>query len=173
MVVTLNSQRSSNLGKKLFRTLCESEISSPEPGEPEPAFTRRVLAPLIRAEIEGLRGIPLKLRGDGGDSQAVPANALEIPFYPDLAVSIGGQNLWAAEVKLLRKTGRQSAIATAFGQAALYRSRYEHVAVVLIDLSPGSARSRSEFMQISEAVGVRVVVRPRIGGKILGQITQA
>ena len=49
-------------------------------------------------------------------------------------------------LKLLKRTGRQSSIATALGQASLYKSRYEHVLVVLIDSSPSSVLSQKSLI---------------------------
>jgi len=167
----LSPQRVSNLGKKLYEALCLSDVRPPKTDEAEPSYTRSVLAPIIRSELAKLQGLHFQFRGDGGDSLALPASALEIPFFPDLAVSSGHQHLWAAEVKLLRITGRQAAIAAAFGQASLYRSRYQHVTVVLIDTNPSSRVSQSELVRISESLGFRVVIRPAVGGLLLGQVT--
>jgi hypothetical protein len=167
--VELTAQRSSNLSKRLYVALCAADIRVPRQDESEPNFTRTALAPVVRAELNKLTGLPLQFRGDGGDSQAVPASALEIPFYPDLAVSTGKQHLWAAEVKVLRKTNRQNAIATALGQATLYRSRYEHVLVVLIDTSPTNRQSQRQLADSAKDMGLRVVIRPRVGNVLLPQ----
>lgn len=166
----LNSQRSTNLGKRLKLALCEADIRVPSPNESEPHFTRAVLAPVVRAVLGQLDGINLKFRGDGGDTQAVPASALDIDFYPDLAVSIGKQHLWAAEVKVLRATGRQNAIATALGQATLYRSRYEHVLVVLIDIAPVSRTSQLQLLENARQMGLEVVLRTRVGKSLTRQV---
>lgn len=169
--VELTAQRSSNLSKRLYLKLCSAEIRVPRPDESEPNFTRSALAPVVRSELIQLTGLPLQLRGDGGDTQAVPATALEVPFYPDLAVSIGEQHLWAAEVKILRTSNRQNAIATAIGQATVYKSRYEHVLVILIDTSPSSRPSQRELANSAKDMGLRVVIRPRFGKVLLAQAT--
>lgn len=170
MPVKLNPQRSSNLSKRLYRILCSSEIRVPKSQESEPVFTRSVLAPLIRDELTELDGLHLQFRGDGGDSKAYPASALEVSFYPDLAVSIGIQHLWAAEVKILREGNRQNSIATALGQATLYRSRYEHVSVLFIDNAPTSRSSQRNLVEEAKAMDLRVIIRPRIGKVLMPQV---
>lgn len=166
----LNVQRSLNLSKRLNLALCQSDIRVPSRDESEPHFTRTALAPVVREVLGQLDGIDLQFRGDGGDAQAVPATALDIDFYPDLAVSIGKQHLWAAEVKVLRTTGRQNAIATALGQATLYRTRYEHVVVVLIDIAPVSRTSQRQLLESAQRMGLEVVLRTRVGKTLMRQV---
>ena len=64
-------------------------------------------------------------------------------------------------LKLLKRTGRQSSIATALGQASLYKSRYEHVLVVLIDSSPSSVLSQKSLINQGKELGINIVIRPR------------
>lgn len=165
----LNAQRSSNLSKRLYSALCSAELRIPQKDEAEPNYTGKVLAPVVKSVVEQLVGLPLQFRGDGAESRAVPASALEIDFYPDLSVSNDKQHLWAAEVKILRTSNRQNAIATALGQATLYRSRYEHVVVVLIDTSPASRQSQRLLVDSARSLGVRVVIRPRLAKALLAQ----
>ena len=167
--VELNAQRTSNLSKRLYRAFCAAEVRVPRADESEPSFTRSALASVVREELSQLEGLHLQFRGDGGDSQAFPASALEVPFYPDLAVSLGKQHIWAAEVKVLRGTNRQNSIATALGQATLYRSRYEHVLVILIDTAPTSRLSQRQLVDSAKDMGLRVVIRPRVGKVLLPQ----
>ena len=165
----LTTQRSSNLASKLFHALSSAEMRAPLVSETEPAYTRRILSSVIKNELMGLNGIPLAFRGDGGDARAIPATVLDIPFLPDMAVSLGGQNIWAAEVKFLRSSNRQNSIATAIGQATIYRGRYEHVAVVLIDLDPVSRRQQRDLISQASRLGVDLVVRSRLGPSLLPQ----
>ena len=168
--LALNALRSSNLAKRLTTSLREADLRVPRTDESEPQFTRAVLAPVIRAVLGQLSGIDLQFRGDGGDTQAVPAAALDIDFYPDLAVSIGKQHIWAAEVKILRTAGRQNAISTALGQATLYRTRYEHVLVVLIDVAPVSRDSQLQLLESAQRMGLEVVLRTRVGKSLMRQV---
>lgn len=163
----ISGPRSRRLGERLSFALASATIRAPKSNESEPSYTRSVLAPLVRASIQELTGIPLQFRGDGGDAQAIPAFALDIPFFPDLAVSSGNQNLWAAEVKVLRARHRQGAIAAALGQATLYRTRYEHVSVVLIDTAPTAPDVSSAFASEAGALGLNLIIRARIGNGLL------
>ena len=165
----LSSQRAANLSRALYGQLCKCEIRKPKLEESEPAFTRDVLAPVVEKLLLDFPGLPLNFRGDGAASQAVPASALEIPFHPDLAISYGAQHVWAAEVKILRRTNRQNSIATAIGQATLYKSRYEHVAVILIDLHPSSRLSQRQLVNQAKKFGITVVIRPALGRVLLDQ----
>lgn len=124
---------------------------------------------IVRRELQNLHGIPFIFRGDGGDSQAVPASVLGIDFFPDLAVSVGRQNLWAAEVKFLRAVNRQNSIATALGQATMYRTRYEHVAVFLVDLDPVDKRIQRRLVSQVQELDINVVVRSKSGRILLPQ----
>lgn len=167
--MTINATRSANLSRRILSALAERHVRTPAKTESEPAYTRSVLAPIVRDELERIAKLPLQFRGDGGDSSSFPATALSIPFFPDLAVSAGAQHLWAAEVKILRASGRQNAIATALGQATLYRSRYEHVAVVLIDTAPTDRDSQVELGRDIANLGLSLILRPKLGRRLLQQ----
>ncbi len=157
------------MNRLLIEELSNAELRIPESEESEPKFTRTVLAPLVRAKLETLTGLHLQFRGDGGNSQSVPASALGIPFFPDLAVSYGHQHLWAAEVKVLRRSSRQNAIATALGQATLYKSRYEHVSVILIDTVPVDRTAQRKLVEDAREMDLSVVIRSRVGKLLLPQ----
>ena len=142
-------------------------MRAPHTHESEPTFTRKVLAPVVRRVLSDFSGIPFQFRGDGGDEAAVPANALDISFFPDLAVSVGNQHIWAAEVKILRNESRQGSIVAAIGQAALYRSRYENVAVILIDAAPAPKELQVKFEQQLNQFGVQSILRPALGNNLI------
>ena len=165
----LSSQRTENLSKALYTELRNCEIRKPKQEESEPAFTREVLAPAVLKLLLKFPKLPFHFRGDGATSQAVPASALEIPFHPDLAISYSTQHIWAAEVKILRKANRQNSIATALGQATLYKSRYEHVAVILIDMHPSSRLSQRQLVNEAKKFGITIVIRPALGKALLPQ----
>ena len=167
--VEISPQRSANLGKLLYKDLCHADIRVPKLDETEPKYTGSVLAPVIRKRLEILNTLRLQFRGDGGDSQSFPASALNISFFPDLAVSLGKQHLWAAEVKVLRRNNRQNAIATALGQATLYKSRYEHVVVILIDTVPTDHTYQRKLIEDSREMDLNVVIRSRVGNYLLPQ----
>lgn len=168
----INANRSANLSGRILSALARHDLRTPAKTESEPAYTKSVLAPIVRYELERLARLPLQFRGDGGDSSSFPATALSIQFFPDLAVSSGAQHLWAAEVKILRASGRQNALATALGQATLYRSRYEHVAVVLIDTAPTDRDSQVELGRDVANLGLSLILRPKLGKRLLEQHEQ-
>ncbi len=165
----ISPQRSANLNRLLFEELGQVDLRIPRPEESEPRFTRLALAPLVRRKLETLTGLHFQFRGDGGNSQSVPASALGIPFFPDLAVSYGHQHLWAAEVKILRRSNRQNAIATALGQATLYKSRYEHVTVILIDTFPVDRLAQRKLVEDAKEMDLNVIIRSRVGNSLLHQ----
>lgn len=165
--MSLTSRRSANLAARIVDALSVEDIDPPRVDELERAYTARCLAPVVRTVLSDLPGSGLKLRGDGSNEQAIPARALDVEFYPDLAVSLGSQHIWAAEVKFVRSTGRQNSVATAIGQATLYRSRYEHTAVVLIDTGRHATGALRALTDLDEALGMRFVVRARTGKTLL------
>jgi hypothetical protein len=165
--MTLTPRRSANLARRLVDALSFDEIEPPKADELEREYTARCLAPVVRSVLEALPGAGLRLRGDGSHEQAIPARVLDVEFYPDLAVSLGQQHLWAAEVKFVRSSGRQNSVATAIGQAVLYRSRYEHTAVVLIDVGRHNAGALRAFTDIEEALGLQFIVRSKVGRGLL------
>lgn len=161
--MSLTPRRSANLAARIVEALSNADIEPPRVDEIERTYTARCLAPVVRAVLDDLPGSGLKLRGDGSHEQAIPARTLDVEFYPDLAVSLGSQHVWAAEVKFVRASGRQNSVATAIGQATLYRSRYEHTAVVLIDTGRHAAGSLRALTDLDEALGLRFVVRAKVG----------
>ena len=143
-----------------------STIAPPLDGESEPKFTRRVLAPVVRQVLDQIPGLHLQLRGDGGDEQSIPSSILGVEFFPDLAVSIGRQHVWAAEVKFLKPHSRQNSIATAVGQATVYRRRYEMVSIFFLDTSPGTHEPREDVQSFSTAVGLHTVFAYLVGNEV-------
>lgn len=149
--------------------VAQEVIRPPRQDESEPEYTRSVLSVVVKDELGRLPGLALRYRGDGDQENAIPASVLGIPFYPDMAVTIGAQNLWAAEVKVLRDSGRQSALATAIGQATIYRSRYQYVSVVLIDVAPTNRSSQAALISQMGALGLSLIIRARHGKLMIAQ----
>lgn len=166
MMEQLSKERSIRLANVVFEVLATSAMECPEKNEGEVSFTRRVLCQAVRNELAAMGlSVRLSLKGDGTGEKALPASFLDQSFYPDLAISRGSQNLWAAEVKILRESNRQNSIATAFGQASLYKSRYEHVVIVFIDKRPGFV-DVAHIEEMSDQISTPIIVR-RIAGKTL------
>lgn len=128
-----------------------------ETGERETAYTARALVPLITKELESLGVTGLLVSGDGGAPQR-PVRFLGFRFFPDIAVKYLHQDVWALEVKFVRGPLAQQAIATALGQAMIYRTDkgYPHSCVLLLE-TYRTAGSRSE-----EARDVRVAITDQL-----------
>jgi hypothetical protein len=165
--MNLPARRAANLTNRIVDLLAEAAIEPPLIDELERAYTARCLAPIVQSVLNDLPGAGLRLRGDGCTEQAVPARVLNVEFFPDLAVSLGAQYIWAAEVKFVRSTNRQNSIDTAIGQATLYRSRYEHSSVVLIDIGNHHQGNLKAFTDLDSSIGIRVVVRSKFGRTLL------
>ncbi len=131
----LTPARAEKLFVKVLETLEDGPFRAPRGNEGETAFTRGVLAPALREFISGLHFPGLLPCGDGA-APVTSAHCLGSPFYPDIAIEYFRAPIIAIEVKLLRASGRQNAIATAVGQASIYRQRYRYVGVMLIDTVP-------------------------------------
>lgn len=132
-------------------------------GEREPVFTARCVRPPVRELLRELGIHGLVHAGDGG-SRARPVGRFGLRFYPDLTITYHGSLVMAIEVKYLGGAGRENAVATALGQAWLYRqAAYQRAAVVLIDLA-GVMLERD--IRAAEALcrhdGTQLVVRRRL-----------
>lgn len=137
MTSLASQNRRSELVRRVETWLQSANLRSPGPKESETRYTRDVLATgLERFLSEAAPGIPLRVEGDGFASNATPAYALGHDLYPDLAISSGALHLWAAEVKILRRQSMPGQLSKAVGQSALYRARYERVALILAPSFP-------------------------------------
>jgi hypothetical protein len=124
----------SRLMEIVVRRLRFGPLELPQPGESEPAYTRRCLQPAVAAEIEAL-GIEGLWRGGDGAAPVPTIAFLGRRFFADLTVHYHSQPILACEVKLLRAPSTQNALATAIGQASLYREAgYPRAALVLVDM---------------------------------------
>jgi hypothetical protein len=147
----------------LFDTALKSQpLAKPLVNEAEPAYTLRVLMPILRLVQEklGIDGITIAGEGSG---RVVPTYLLGHRFFPDMAVSFFGQRLAAYEVKFLRDFGRSNAISTAVGQCLLYRlDRYSRVRAVLIDRIGVSAEDIDHCKALFAREGERIKVIHRL-----------
>lgn len=162
----LTESRKLALANRLSRILSEAPISSSSKELGEVRLTADFLSPAVFSELSHYGGAPFILRGDGGSGQSVPASILSQDFYPDIAVSFGSDHLWAAEVKFLRSTNRNDAIAKSIGQGSLYRTRYQYVTVLLIDWSPGSELETGAAVEAAKKIGLDLLVRPFKAGEV-------
>lgn len=163
----LTDSRSASLANLLSRVLAGVEIHPGSLDSGEVRVTAEYLAPAVQGALSDFGGAPFILRGDGSSGQSVPASILEQDFFPDLAVSFGSQHVWAAEVKFLRASNRNDAIAKAIGQGSLYRTRYRYVTVLLIDWSPSNGLDTSSAVKAAGGIGINLLVRPLVAGRVL------
>lgn len=144
-------------------------LEAPQPHESEPAYTARCLQVLVREELERL-GIHGLIYAGAGGGPVRPVYLLGLRFYPDLTVLLHGERLIALEVKYLRRGQRQNSLATALGQASLYRlAGYRRVAMFVVDVE-----NRIEADELDNATEllrqtsfVDLIVRRRTGSILL------
>jgi hypothetical protein len=145
-----------------------SDLSPPFEDESEPAYTTRELRRPMREVLEEL-GIPGLATAGGGAGQIRPVYMLGLHFYPDLIVTFRRSPIVAVEVKYLKRGQRQNSLATAVGQATVYRQwGYRRAIVVLIDLAnrlvdEEVAEAQHEFM----STGFLELVIRRVVGTVV------
>ena len=121
MSLDLSAERSARLKALVFEHFQQVDLKAPSKGEGETAFTRRVLQPSMRELLSEIGFSGLLPTGDGAASiQSV--HFLNLHFRPDMGISLFNRKVLAIEVKLLRGMSRQNSLATAVGQATLYRA---------------------------------------------------
>jgi hypothetical protein len=142
MTPRLTEAQSDVLFKRVVRSLKRDSLAIPFANEGETSYTSRCVQALVSTELDAIQFPGLFRRGDGAASVDT-VEFMGMHFYPDVAVTLYSQRLVAVEVKLLRRGNRQNAIATALGQAMIYKSAgYEHAVVLLID-TVGDLHGRS------------------------------
>jgi hypothetical protein len=149
--------RLADLTRLTLRTL---PLPAPAVGESEPSYTARCLHQAIEILVKniGIRG----LRATGERLAPVrTVHFLGLRFYPDLAIMYREWPIIAIEVKYLGGRHSQTALATAIGQATIYRlGGYLRSFVLLID-QRGHSSDDSPYSQDD------VIVRKTRGGILL------
>jgi hypothetical protein len=164
----LNPEQMGLLRAIVIDRLGRAEIALPKAAEREPAFTARVLSPIIRNAISSIGVAGLRWGGDGARHTLPTVTTMGLSFAPDLAIQFERRRILAFEVKFLRREQRQTALATALGQALLYKSfGYESVGIILIETSP--RRSSTLAMEFADlrtrlsADGIAAILYARAG----------
>lgn len=130
-----SDDEAAKLAQVVSDQLRRAPLDLPMPGEGEVGYTRRCIQPLIGALVKRLRIVGLLQAGDGS-APVAPVPFLGRFFYPDVTLTFRGQPLLACEVKLLRDSRVQYALATAVGQVSIYRDAgYPHGVLILIDVT--------------------------------------
>jgi hypothetical protein len=116
---------------------------------------------LARETLDDLGIEGVVLAGDGV-APVAPVPYLGIRFYPDMTLHHYGEPVLAIEVKYLKQGQPQGSLATALGQASVYRQRFPQVAVFLVDMSAriDAVSTTRELMDSS----VWIVTRSRVLG---------
>ena len=83
-------------------------------------YTRRQIVPRMKETLEEF-GISGRLLGGHHTGIDRPVRFMGADFHPDIAVMFREQRLIAFEVKILTGAGRGGSVATALGQASVYR----------------------------------------------------
>ena len=167
--VVLNDRQVADLMRIAIRDVRLRPLAIPEPAEPEPTYTRRCLAPVVKDTLRRL-GIPgLVLLGGAGGVIPQPVALFGQRFYPDLAIAQQRGKLVAIEVKYLKTDLRENAVATAIGQAYLYRQAgYRASGVVLIDQAGMMTDDEIiEGEKVCGLGGVELVVRRRVRDRLV------
>lgn len=156
----LTDAQASRLMALVAQVLREEQLQAPLDGEREPHYTARCLLLPVRQLLERLSIHGLVEAGEGG-ARVRPVGLFGLRFYPDLTVTFRSSKILAFEVKFVGGQGRQNVIATALGQAYLYRQAgYRHAGAFLIDLAH---RITNEEIRRAEAVcgsaNIDVVIR--------------
>lgn len=122
-----------HLAEIVVSHLRTAPLGSPRAGESERAFTARVIQPSLRDVLSEVGVSGLLLGGDGA-APVQPILFLGRHFFPDVTIAYHDQRALACEVKIFRGTQTQNSLATAVGQASLYREAgYPHSVLCLVD----------------------------------------
>jgi hypothetical protein len=167
--IVLNDKQVADLMRLIVRDFRNEPFGVPSEAEPEPAYTRRCLAPVLRGTLRRLKVPGLVLIGSAGGIIPQPVPLFGQRFYPDLAVAQQRGKLVAFEVKYLKADFRESAIATAIGQAYLYRQAgYRASGVLFIDqVGVMSKDEIIEGQKVCGLGGVELVVRRRLRDRLV------
>ena len=165
----LSDRQVGRLMEIVVHELRTAELPSPNVGEHEPVYTARCLQGPVR-RVLGRLGIDGLIQAGEGGGRVRPVVLFGLRFYPDLAVVYHGAKTLAFEVKYLRASGRENAVATALGQTYLYRQAgYRRCGTFLVDITGRSSDAETIAAErICRSAGIDVVVRRKLG-QFLGQ----
>jgi hypothetical protein len=163
----LTSKQTAKLMELIVKRLRTVELEAPQAGEREPEYTARCLYGPVRDALTKLGIHGLIEAGDGGPT-AQPVPLLGLLFYPDLIVRYHGAPTLAIEVKYLGTGSRGNSVATALGQAYLYRrAGYKQTGAFLIDRANKVTDAQiKQAEDVCKSAEIDVIVR-RVAGKSL------
>ena len=149
----MNSLTSNQIQKLIFMTsefVQNTRLKPPLSAEKEPAYTSRVVLPLVSAWVKSLNENGLHVRGDGGLN---PLKIVwdEISLYPDITIMHFHDRLISFEVKFLRNDDPGGSLTKAIGQTYMYeKAGFQASFGVIVDcrtlnLSSPSVESANEI----------------------------
>jgi hypothetical protein len=145
----------------LVEHLTRIDLTPPQAGEREPRYTARVLVPSLKRVVDELEIHGLFLMGPAA-APMHPVYVLGARFFPDVAISFHASPVVAIEVKFLTQQSAPGRLASALGQAAIYRAGgYRRAMVLALDYRKTiSAQDLLELNRLfDEWAGLRVVAR--------------
>lgn len=120
----------------LVSEFCDRELkwSTILPGEKEPEYTKRVLAPQFQLFVKEIGDRQVSWSSDGAAERPHPVTiGFGQTFYPDLSIDIFGSRTIAFEVKFLGEQSYSGRLSTAVGQAVIYSSfgyKFSHALLI-------------------------------------------
>jgi len=166
--MTFGESESEKLFAYLASHLATTHLPCPEGGEGEVAYSSRVIAASLQGALSelGITGLTI---GGSGAGPVRRVNFLGSVFIPDFTISYHNSQLIACEVKLARGPNPQGPIATAIGQAAVYKaSGFPFAIALIVDFTAVSNYPEKEpSLPGSQRSGIRVILR-RAGPDGLG-----
>jgi hypothetical protein len=122
----------------VYDYLYEAVLPEPELKETEPAYTARIVQPVLNALIKKI-DVPGLVVGGHGMGPAHSVYFMGLEFIPDAEITYRGDKMLAIENKFIGSLHRQRQITGAVGQAMIYAlGGYEYSIGLLLDTQTSS-----------------------------------
>ncbi len=158
MIDGIASQRFFEIVQRRFQ---EAVLLAPTSRETEFQYTKRVLQPIAQRLVDSLETPGLVCGGDGG-GPTHRSTLLGMAFVPDIEFSYRGQRLVAVEVKFVGATRRQQNIASAMGQALIYRlGGFQFCIALILDMLTNSYRFAAADALVNSTGHFGIIVKRR------------
>lgn len=164
----LTPRQAAKLMQLIVLRLRTIELDAPFEGEREPAYTARCLFGPVTDALAELEIRGLVEAGDGG-ARARPVPLFGQLFFPDLTVRYHGIPTLAIEVKYLGQSSRGNSVATALGQAYLYRrAGYMQTGAFLVDRANKITEAQiQKAEEVCRSADIEVIVRRARKGSLV------
>lgn len=144
--------------EKFLVDFCSNQISwqSPNSGEREPEYTKRVLFPQFQVLVESLHDKNVRLLSDGTLTR--PTRVIfgnEQNFYPDIALELHGKRSIAIEVKFISELSWSDSFSKAIGQGVIYSTfGYSYSHILLVSETGVSNISDGDLFDLNERLSL-------------------